>query len=177
MFSFLSKTWSMFYSKPKKIVIIGLDAAGKTSLLYRIQKPENIKKNSILYYRSLCTEYNEFQFFSYDVGGNEKQALLWSKYLQGKDGIVFMIDSYDIERLDEVKEQFQLMIKNLTHIPLLVMANKQDMIGALKKEEIIELLDMNNIKDRKWNVVETSMANGKGIIESFDWLSETLLNS
>ena len=86
-----------------------------------------------------------------------------------------MIDSYDIERLDEVKEQFQLMIKNLTHIPLLVMANKQDMIGALKKEEIIELLDMNNIKE--WNVVETSMANGKGIIESFDWLSETLLNS
>ena len=63
MFSFLSKTWSMFYSKPKTIVIIGLDAAGKTSLLYRIQKPENIKKNSILYYRSLCTEYNEFQFF------------------------------------------------------------------------------------------------------------------
>ena len=47
----------------------------------------------------------------------------------------------------------------------------------MKKEEIIELLDMNNIKDRKWNVVETSMANGKGIIESFDWLSETLLNS
>ena len=67
-----------------------------------------------------------------------------------------------------VNRNFIILYFNFFINPYLIYIQKNTIL------KIIELLDMNNIKDRKWNVVETSMANGKGIIESFDWLSETL---
>ena len=88
------------------------------------------------------------------------------------------MDSNDSDKFEENKETFEKLINEdeLKKQPILIYANKQDMNGAYSENDIMEKLEMKKYTDRKWLVKGTSINNGEGIKEGFDWLISSMIN-
>lgn len=120
----------------------------------------------------------------WDVGGQDKIRPLWRHYFQNTQGVIFVVDSGDRERLCIVKEELEKMLgeDELKGAALLVFANKQDLPYALSKGEIVERLGLLALtgsnsgqqKARTWHIQSTCATTGEGLYEGFDWLLQTL---
>ena len=102
----------------------------------------------------------------WDIGGQKAIRPYWKNYYQNRDGIIFVVDSSDEERLTECKDElFDLLNEeDLAKIPILVFANKQDLGFAKDAEEVMETLDLNQISNRKWNIQACSATTKEGKI-------------
>ena len=122
-------------------------------------------------------DYKGLTFTIWDVGGQDKIRMLWKHYYQNTDGIIFVVDSNDKERIKLSEEVLKLTLaeEDLKNSALLVIANKQDLSGALSPNEVTQQLGMNEIKGRNWLVQGTSAQTGQGLKEGLDWLANTLL--
>ena len=123
-------------------------------------------------------KYEKYHFTIWDVGGQDKIRILWKHYYSNVDGIIYVLDSNDSDKFEENKETFEKLINEdeLKKQPILIYANKQDMNGAYSENDIIEKLVMKKYTDRKWLVKGTSINNGEGIKEGFDWLISSMIN-
>ena len=170
----LSKSVSNFFGKREyRIIVIGLDFSGKTSILNKLN-PENTIRP--IGYSLETFIYKQLSFTVWDLCGHEKLRFLWKYYFQNTDGIVFVVDSNDKERMDEAVEEFNKIIieEELKDAALLVMANKQDMPDALSPNDILKKFEFANLKGRKCRVQGTSAKTGEGIEEGLTWLNEVL---
>jgi len=131
-------------------------------------------------------EYKHIQFTVWDVGGQEKIRPLWRHYYQNTQGIIFVIDSNDRDRVDDeenvdnsAKEELHRMLveEDLRDAALLVFCNKQDLPNAMSVNEVTERLALNTLKNRKWFIQACCATTGDGLYEGLDWLSNTLLKS
>lgn len=100
------------------IVILGLDCVGKIIVLYRLQFNEFvnivfIKGFNIEKIKVILGNFKIVIFYFWDVGGQEKLRLLWKLYIRCIDGIVFVVDFVDVERMEEVKIEFYKIIRIL----------------------------------------------------------------
>ena len=97
-------------------------------------------------------EIQNSQFTCWDVGGCDKIRPLWRHYTLGSHGLVFVVDSNDHERLADLNAEMQIFFKDetLRKVPLLVLANKQDLPKALSAVQIIERLELGKVVDREW---------------------------
>ena len=160
-----------------KILMLGLDLSGKTTILYQMKTAEVVKTIPTIGFNvedviiENDTQINNLTVW--DVGGHEKIRILWKHYYEKTDGLIYVVDSADINRIEESAEILKEIMKdeNLKNCPILIMANKQDLKEALSPVEITEKLGMNNIEGREWSVNGCSANTGKGIKESFDWLN------
>ena len=157
--------------------MVGLDAAGKTSVLYQLKMSELVKTIPTIGFNVETLDYKGLTFTIWDVGGQDKIRMLWKHYYQNTDGIIFVVDSNDKERIKLSEEVLKLTLaeEDLKNSALLVMANKQDLSGALSPNEVTQQLGMNEIKSRNWLVQGTSAQTGQGLKEGLDWLANTLL--
>ena len=157
--------------------MVGLDAAGKTSVLYQLKMSELVKTIPTIGFNVETLDYKGLTFTIWDVGGQDKVRMLWKHYYQNTDGIIFVVDSNDKERIKLSEEVLKLTLaeEDLKNSALLVMANKQDLSGALSPNEVTQQLGMNEIKSRNWLVQGTSAQTGQGLKEGLDWLANTLL--
>jgi small GTP-binding protein len=116
---------------------------------------------------------NNINFTMWDTGGRVKH--LAKKFYEGCEVFIVVIDSNDKERIPEIKNEIvsDLKNENLKDSLILFLANKQDIPGALKPTEIVELLDLNKI-EQNWSIQPISAMEGTGIKEAFDWVSEYL---
>jgi GTPase SAR1 family protein len=132
-------------------------------------------------------QYKGCSFTVWDVGGQDKIRPLWRHYFQNTQGVIFVVDSGDRERLNVVKEELEKMLgeDELKGASLLVFANKQDLPYALSKGEIVERLGLLALtgssngnggqhKARTWHIQSTCATTGEGLYEGFDWLLQTL---
>lgn len=128
------------------IVVIGLDSAGKTSLLYRLKLQEFVETiptkgfNMERIKMSMGnSKTNATAFQVWDVGGQEKLRPLWKSYTRRTDGLVFVVDAAELERMEEAKVEFHRITRLAENqgVPVLVLANKQDLDGALSASEVI----------------------------------------
>ena len=173
-----SKIWTSLISKRNvRILMVGLDAAGKTSVLYQLKMSELVKTIPTIGFNVETLDYKGLTFTIWDVGGQDKIRMLWKHYYQNTDGIIFVVDSNDKERIKLSEEVLKLTLaeEDLKNSALLVMANKQDLSGALSPNEVTQQLGMNEIKSRNWLVQGTSAQTGQGLKEGLDWLANTLL--
>jgi len=122
-------------------------------------------------------EYKNLSFTLYDVGGQDKIRVLWRKYYKAIDGIIFVIDSSDVDRIEDAGEELKKLMadEDLKDCFILVLANKQDLDGALPPNEITGILRMRDIKERSWLVQGTSVNTGKGLKEALEWMASVLL--
>lgn len=118
--------------------------------------------------------YNGYTLNLWDVGGQKSIRQYWRNYFEQTDGVIWVIDSVDRWRLDECKAQLKEILnqEKLAGASLLILANKQDLGGAMTFEQISDCLD---IKDgfgegRHWNIVGCSAITGSGLAEGFDWI-------
>jgi len=135
----LSKVWArMFGKKEMRILMVGLDAAGKTTILYKLKLGEVVTTIPTIGFNVETVEYKNISFTVWDVGGQDKIRPLWRHYYQNTQGIIFVVDSNDKDRLasdkgsgggDEssAKEELHRMLAEdeLRDAVLLVFANKQ----------------------------------------------------
>jgi len=179
-----SRIWQrMFGKKEMRILMVGLDAAGKTTILYKLKLGEVVTTIPTIGFNVETVEYKNIAFTVWDVGGQDKIRPLWRHYYQNTQGVIFVVDSNDKERLDSgnsseasAKEELHRMLAedDLRDAILLVFCNKQDLPNALSVAEVTERLQLNTIRNRGWYIQATCATTGDGLYEGLDWLSNTL---
>merc|ERR550525_2122366 len=119
--------------KEMRILMVGLDAARKTTILYKLKLGEIVTTIPTIGFNVETVEYKNICFTVWDVGGQDKIRPLWRHYFQNTQGLIFVVDSNDRERISEAKEELQKMLQEgeLRDATLLVFANKQDLPNAM----------------------------------------------
>eukprot|EP01083_Nonionella_stella_P084271 233238_1 len=177
--------------KEYRILMVGLDAAGKTTILYKLKLGEIINTIPTIGFNVEQVEYKNIGFTVWDVGGQDKIRPLWRHYYKNTQGVIFVVDSNDRERIDDTpkdkynmythmraKEALHGMLQDdeLRDAVLLVLANKQDLPNAMSINEVSERLQLNSIRNRAWHIQSTCAKTGDGLYEGLDWLSNALNN-
>ncbi|CAI5789196.1 ADP-ribosylation factor 1 [Podarcis lilfordi] len=123
-------------------------------------------------------EYKNISFTVWDVGGQDKIRPLWRHYFQNTQGLIFVVDSNDRERVNEAREELMRMLAEdeLRDAVLLVFANKQDLPNAMNAAEITDKLGLHSLRHRNWYIQATCATSGDGLYEGLDWLSNQLRN-
>jgi small GTP-binding protein len=174
----LSKIHSVFNNvKDARIVLVGLDAAGKTTLLYKFKLNETLSTVPTVGFNCEEVQYKNVCFTMWDIGGQDKIRRLWKHYYQNCDAVIFMVDSSDTERFGEAREELQKMMNDdeLRNAALLVLANKQDLPTAQPLDRIVKELQLTNLPStRNWRIESTNAVTGQGIYEGLEWLSRAL---
>ena len=174
----LTKLWtSLVGKKDVRIVMVGLDAAGKTTILYQLRMGQTIKTIPTIGFNVETLEYKGVNFTVWDVGGQDKIRVLWKHYYENTDGLIFVVDSNNRDRIEDAGEELKKMLaeEELKDCAVLVMANKQDLNGALSPNDIADKMGMEQLKGRSWFVQGTSAVTGQGLKEGLDWLTGVLL--
>ena len=174
---FFSKVWSkLFGKKEMRILMVGLDAAGKTTILYQLKLGEVVTTIPTIGFNVETVEYKKINFTVWDVGGQDKIRLLWRHYYQNTQGLIFVVDSNDHDRIDDAREELQRMLaeEELKDAVVLVFANKQDLPGAMTPAEAVDKLGLNSLRGRLWHIQGCCATTGDGLHEGLDWLGENV---
>jgi len=121
-------------------------------------------------------EYKNLCFTVWDIGGQDHIRKLWRHYYQGTNGLIYVIDSSDRNRIEDAQEELSKMMKEeeLHDAALLVFANKQDLPNSMTTAEIAEKLGLHAVRNRDWFVLSACATSGDGLYEGLDWLSRAL---
>eukprot|EP01017_Pseudomicrothorax_dubius_P013594 TRINITY_DN1605_c0_g1_i10.p1 TRINITY_DN1605_c0_g1~~TRINITY_DN1605_c0_g1_i10.p1 ORF type:complete len:168 (-),score=55.65 TRINITY_DN1605_c0_g1_i10:9-512(-) len=161
--------------KEMKILMLGLDAAGKTTILYKLKLGEVIASVPTIGFYVETVEYKNIKFTVWDFGGQDKLRVLWRHYFQNTQGLIFVVDSSDRERVELAKEELHKMLgeEELRDAVVLVFANKQD-LGVMSVAEVTEKLGLHTLRGREWYIQGTCALSGDGLYDGLDWLSKTV---
>ncbi|XP_019950052.1 ADP-ribosylation factor 2a [Paralichthys olivaceus] len=178
MGQFFSLFKGLFSKKEMRILMVGLDAAGKTTILYKLKLGEIVTTIPTIGFNVETVEYRNISFTVWDVGGQDKIRPLWRHYFQNTQGLIFVVDSNDRERIGEAREELMRMLAEdeLRDALLLVFANKQDLPNALNAAEITTKLGLHDLTRRNWFIQATCATGGDGLYEGLEWLSNQLKN-
>ncbi|KAJ8416037.1 hypothetical protein AAFF_G00380590 [Aldrovandia affinis] len=165
------------------VVVIGLDAAGKTSLLYRLKLREfvktiptkgfNTEKIKVAVGNSRSTTFQVW-----DVGGQEKLRPLWKSYTRRTDGLVFVVDSTEVERMEEAKVELHKITRTSENqgVPVLLLANKQDLPAALSVAEVEKALALHELSASTLHHTQgCSAVDGQGLQSGLEKLYDMVL--
>uniref|UniRef100_A0A8C0DXI0 ADP-ribosylation factor n=1 Tax=Balaenoptera musculus TaxID=9771 RepID=A0A8C0DXI0_BALMU len=163
----------LFSKKQMRILMAGLDAAGKTTILYKLKLGEIVTTIPTIGFNVETVEYKNNCFTVCDVGGQDKIRPLWRHYFQNTQGLIFVVDSNDRERIQEGEEELQKMLQEdeLQDAMFLLFANKQDLPNAMAISEMTGKLGPQSLRNRTWYVQATCATQGTGLYEGLDWLS------
>mmetsp|Transcript_43180 Transcript_43180/g.71339 ORF Transcript_43180/g.71339 Transcript_43180/m.71339 type:complete len:195 (-) Transcript_43180:236-820(-) len=186
MGGFFAKALDKIYGKKEmRILMVGLDAAGKTTVLYKLKLGEVVTTIPTIGFNVETVQYKNLEFTVWDIGGQHLIRPLWRHYYQGTEAVIFVVDSNDRERIDSsdecmnddnVRDQLHSMLADdeLHDAALLVLANKQDLDNAMSVDEICSRLKLNTLRNRDWHIQGTCAHTGDGLYAGLDWLSQTI---
>ena len=172
-----TKIWQRMVSKEEmRILMLGLDAAGKTTVLYKLKLGEVVTTIPTVGFNVESVEYKNISFTVWDVGGQDKIRRLWRHYFLGTQGLVFVVDSSDRDRVEDAREELMKVIgeDEMRDAALLVLANKQDLPNAMPAAELTEKLGLQGFRARRWYIQSTCATSGDGLYEGMDWMSRVL---
>ena len=179
----------LFPTTNYKIIMFGLDAAGKTSIIRFLKNRIGDKSNTPYdpYFTPKLNYKGLLSIIKIDIGCCDGPRGAWgttrekmNQAFKNAKGIIFVIDSHDNDRLDEdFMDDFNYILchEDLKNLPVLIMANKQDLDSALSLEEIIKKIEIEKFKDKIWLALGTSIITGEGIEEGLDWMISILNKS
>ena len=154
--------------------MVGLDAAGKTTILYKLKLGDNVQTIPTIGFNVETVEYKNLNFTIWDVGGQDKIRPLWRHYYPNTQGIIFVVDSNDRDRIDFARDELQRLLAedDLKDATLLVFANKQDLPQAMTPQEMSYKLGLNGLKrSRNWYIQACCAQTGDGLYEGLQWMS------
>ncbi|XP_073033383.1 ADP-ribosylation factor 2-like isoform X2 [Primulina eburnea] len=160
------------------VLMVGLDAAGKTTILYKLKLGEIVTTRTTISFNVEEVEYKNTSFTLWDVGGLDKIRPLWRHYFQNMQGLIFVVDSSDRDRVVEARDELHRILneEELIGAVLLVFANKQDLPNAMNAAEITDKLGLHSLRQHHWYVQSTCATSGEGLYEGLDWLSNDIAN-
>merc|ERR1712224_943333 len=164
-----------------RVLMVGLDAAGKTTILYRLQLGEVVTTSPTIGFNVETVQFKKMRFTVWDIGSqNNRIQPLWRHYYEGTHGLIFVVDSVDRDRIRLAGAELHnmLMEKEMQHVSVLVLANKQDLPGAMSQQEVTDRLGLQKLKQSiRWTVQPTCAVHGAGLPEGLDWLAQELRHS
>jgi small GTP-binding protein len=112
----------------------------------------------------------------WDIGGQDRIRKLWQHYYDSCDGLIFVVDTNDVERFPEVKEELAKIHRavHLENVPFLIFANKQDLPHAAQIHKMD--LGLSSMRNRKWKIQACSAMTGDGLYQGLDWLRCEMMN-
>ena len=163
-----------FSSRKSKILMLGLDSAGKTTILYQLKLNRAVDTIPTVGFNVETVQpTRNVSFTVWDIGGQDQLRHLWRHYFIGCEGLVFVVDSIDAERFPKAREELAWILdsEEMKDVPLVVLANKQDLPDARSPADVATEIGLHQIRDRKWSIHGTSAVSGQGVYDSIAELS------
>mmetsp|Transcript_1339 Transcript_1339/g.1513 ORF Transcript_1339/g.1513 Transcript_1339/m.1513 type:complete len:182 (-) Transcript_1339:42-587(-) len=162
--------------KDLRILMLGLDAAGKTTTLFKLKLGKVVKTTPTLGFNVERVNFKTLTFTVWDIGGQESIRNLWRHYYKNTAGLVYVVDSSDRLRVDDSASELTRMLKedDLIGVPVMVLANKQDLPDALSSAELVEKFNLSALSDRQWHVQPACAISGDGLEEGLQWLANSI---
>ncbi|XP_051774739.1 ADP-ribosylation factor 1-like isoform X2 [Erpetoichthys calabaricus] len=154
--------------------MLGLDAAGKTTILYKLRLKEIIPTIPTIGFNvEIVKPVHGVSLTVWDGSG---QTRVWSHYFSKTQGLLFVVDSADTERFGEAQAQLQCILEHeeMRRVPLVILANKQDLPGAWQPEELVEKMGLRKIMDHEWLIQGCCAVSGAGINEPVQHLADMI---
>src|SRR3990167_1268644 len=176
----ITSVFSYFFAQKKeaRILMLGLDAAGKTTILYQFKEKECIRTIPTIGFNVETIQMNKINLTVWDIGGQNKIRSLWEHYYEGSTAVIWVLDASDNERFDEACfELHKVMLhRALRGAVLLVLANKSDLVQGSESldEKVRNNLDLDKLGLRKCMVQPCSATTGVGLDCGMKWLCENL---
>ncbi|XP_075673275.1 ADP-ribosylation factor 2 isoform X2 [Castanea sativa] len=164
MGAIISRLAKRFLTKCEmRILMVGLDASGKTTILYKLKLGEIVTSIPTIGFNVETVEYKNISFTVWDVGGQDKIRPLWRHYFQNTQGLIFVVDSNDRERLEEARNELHRILV-------------EDLPNSMSASEVADKLGLYSLNQRPWYVQRASATSGQGLYEGLDWLSNNISN-
>mmetsp|Transcript_17960 Transcript_17960/g.60156 ORF Transcript_17960/g.60156 Transcript_17960/m.60156 type:complete len:190 (-) Transcript_17960:1253-1822(-) len=177
-----SSLWSrLFGNKEYKIVMVGLNNAGKTTILYKLHLGDVIETQPTIGSNVEEVVHRNIRFQVWDLGGQETLRKSWGTYYINTHAVILVVDSTDREHMPVVKRELSAITahQDLGEAVLLVLANKQDLRGAATAEDIDARFGFRELCTTRqpYRVLPVSALKGDGIADGISWMVDTLKRS
>ncbi|CAL4931385.1 unnamed protein product [Urochloa decumbens] len=187
MFSLFYGLWKYVFTKDEfRVLILGVDKAGKTTLLEKLKsiylKGEGLPPDRVVPTVGLNIgriEDANAKLVFWDLGGQVGLRTIWEKYYDEAHAIIYVIDAATALSFEDAKSALEKVIRHehLTGAPLLIVANKQDLPGVINDEELARFLNLKELDERPCMFQAVSAYDGRGIKSGIDWLVEQMEKS
>ncbi|XP_040200395.1 ADP-ribosylation factor-like protein 3 [Rana temporaria] len=159
-----------------RIVLLGLDNAGKTTILTRLALEEASSITPTQGFNIKSVQSHGLKLSVWDIGGQRSIRTHWKKYLGSTDLLIYVVDSADRKRFEETGQELAELVEedNLVDVPLLVFANKQDLLTAASAADIAAGLNLHTYRDRTWQIQACSALSGEGIQDGMNWICKNI---
>lgn len=179
MGNIVNQIWGSLFNlnKQAKILLLGLDSAGKTTIIYQFKLGEQVVAIPTIGFNVEEVKYKNISFTMWDVGGQERIRNMWHHYIDNSDALIFVIDSSDRDRFETCKKELDYLLsrEELANASVLIYANKQDLPGAASPHEITQVLGLDRYKSsHQWYVQSSVATRLDGLYEGLDWLSQRM---
>ena len=165
----------LFSSREARILMLGLDAAGKSTILFNLKLGEVVMTNPTVGFNVESVQFKRTKFNVWDIGGQDRLIPMWKHYFRNAEALIFVVDSSDRNRIEKAKRELHKVLNDeeMKDVPLLVYANKQD-IGVMDLKETMGGLGLLQMKGRKWYCQATNGLTGQGLAEGMIWLDKNI---
>ncbi len=155
-----------------RILVLGLDNAGKTTILKKLSDDDISTITPTQGFNIKSLNHDGFKLNVWDIGGQKAIRPYWRNYYEQTDAMVYVIDSADRKRVEETGLELANLLEEdkLSGVPVLVLANKQDLVTALSPDEVADGLNLYAIRDRPWQIQACSAKSGEGLQDGMEWL-------
>ncbi|KAL4970435.1 ADP-ribosylation factor-like protein 2 [Aspergillus stella-maris] len=158
--------------KEMRILMLGLDNAGKTTIVKQIMKEDVTTVSPTLGFIIKTIDFDGYRLNIWDVGGQKTLRSYWKNYFEKTDTLVWVVDATDRLRVEDCRDELAglLLEERLMGASLLVFLNKTDVEGCMTQDEVRQNLQLDAIKTHKWTILPCSAMTGKNLHEGLDWV-------
>ncbi|KAK8807232.1 hypothetical protein WA158_003991 [Blastocystis sp. Blastoise] len=162
--------------KEIRILMLGLDNSGKTTILKRLCGEDINSISPTLGFNIKTLEYDGYKLNIWDVGGQKTIRTYWRNYFEQTDGVIWVIDSADKRRIDDCRKEFEHLVleERLAGATVLLICNKSDIDGCMSVEEISEKMNLQSCNmSHHWGIFKASAVlplEEGGITAALSWL-------
>ena len=162
---------SLIYKKDAKVLMLGLDAAGKTTILYQLKLGLTVETIPTMGFVYESIQHKNFKLNVWDVAGQDSLRSLWKHYYQNTKAVIFVVDSSDKKRIGLAKDELHKIISDeeLKDSCLLLLSNKMD-LNIMSVDEVMMSMDFDKIKNPRKKIMGVCGLKGEGLTQALNWL-------